>query len=535
MRSLLLFVFSVFPLFGAEYDWLFRNVRVIDGAGNPWYYADVAVKDGKIAAIGDLVNAEADKVVDGVGKALAPGFIDVHTHVERNIKEVPGGDNFVSDGVTTVVTGNCGGSETDLAGWFKELEETGLGLNVASLIGHNSVRSKVMGSEKRPPTPDELAKMQELVREAMRAGAVGFSTGLIYVPGTYADTDEIIALAKAAASYGGVYATHMRDEGEHALEAIAEAIQIGKAADAPVEISHFKLSSKNVWGASAKSIAAVEAARSEGLDVVVDQYPYDRSSTTLYVMLPSWALEGGRDKLLERLKDAEVRTKIVAGMEEVLKRRGHTDYTFAMVAGFEADPSIEGKAIPEINQLRGREKTVANEMLTILEIINQGQASMIYHNMSMDDVERILRYANTAVASDGGAIVMGDGKPHPRSYGTNARVLSEFVRERKTLTLEDAIRRMTSLPARTFGFRDRGFVMEGLAADLVLFDPDLVRDKATFEDPHHFSEGFEIVLVNGKAVIEDGKLTGARPGRILRRRTTGHEAVRAEIPAQPAK
>ncbi|MCW5980762.1 MAG: D-aminoacylase [Bryobacteraceae bacterium] len=525
MRALLALIISTLALAGADYDWLFRNVRVVDGSGNPWYYADVAVKDGKIAAVGDLENAESDRVVDGVGRVLAPGFIDVHTHVERTIKQVPGGDNFVSDGVTTVVTGNCGGSETDLEKWFKELEEIGLGLNLASLIGHNSVRAKAMGTEKRAPTPEELARMQDLVREAMRAGAVGFSTGLIYVPGTYADTDEIVALAKAAASYGGVYATHMRDEGEQVQEAIQEAILIGKASDLPVQISHFKLSSRNVWGASEKSIALVEQAREEGVDVVVDQYPYDRSSTTLNVMLPSWALEGGRDKLLQRLRDPEERAKILAGMEEELKKRGHPDYSFAIMASFEADPALEGKTISEINQGRGREKTVANEMLTILEIVNQGPASMVYHNMSMEDVERILKYPNTAVASDGGVIVPGEGKPHPRSYGTNARVLSEFVRQRKSLSLEDAIRRMTSLPARTFGFRDRGFLLEGFAADLVLFDPDQVRDRATFDDPHRYSDGFDFVLVNGKAVVEDGKLAGRRAGRVLRRHATGHEAL----------
>jgi N-acyl-D-amino-acid deacylase len=530
MAKLAALITLALPLFSAEYNWLFRNVRVVDGTGNPWYYADVAVKDGKVAAIGDLVNAEADRVIDGVGRVLAPGFIDVHTHVERTIKEVSGGDNFVFDGVTTIVTGNCGGSETDLDAWFKELEQTQLGLNLASLIGHNSVRGKVMGSANRPPTAEELTKMQELVSEAMRAGAVGFSTGLIYVPGTFADTEEIIALAKSASRYGGVYASHIRNEGDKALEAITEAIQVGKATDLPVEISHFKLSSRNVWGASAKSIALVEKARREGLDVVVDQYPYDRSSTTINILLPDWALEGGREKLLERLRATDTRGEIIAGMEQVLKERGQPDYSFAMVASFEADPTLDGKTISEINLLRGREKTVPNEMLTILEIVNQGPASMIYHNMSMEDVERILKYSNTAVASDGGAIVFREGKPHPRSYGTNARVLAEFVRTRKTITLEDAIRRMSSLPARTFGFRDRGLLMEGFAADLVLFDPDLVQDKATFDNPHQYSDGFEIVLVNGRAVIDTGKITGARPGRILRRRVTGHEATAPSVP-----
>jgi N-acyl-D-amino-acid deacylase len=529
MRRLLLFLLWL-PLFGAEYDWLVRNARVVDGTGNPWYLADVAVKDGKIAAIGDLTNAEAGRIVDAAGKVLAPGFIDVHTHVERTLQQVPGGDNFVLDGVTTIVTGNCGGSKVDLAAWFRELEEMGLGLNVASLIGHNSVRREAMGAEQRAPTPEELARMQALIEEAMRGGAVGLSTGLIYVPGTYADTAEIVALAKVAARYGGVYATHMRNEGEQWFDAIDEAVAVGREAEIPVQISHFKVSSKNAWGWSGKGIALVEKARREGIDVVVDQYPYDRSSTGLSILLPSWALAGGENALKERLADPETRARIAQDMEEVLRQRGQEDYSFAMVARFEADPALEGKTVSDINHLRGRDKTVANEVLTVMEMVNQGGASMVYHNMSMDDVERILRYRNTAVASDGGTIVYGDGKPHPRSYGTNARVLARFVGERGTLTLEDAVRRMTSLPARTFGFRDRGLIVEGFAADLVLFDPDLVEDKATFEDPHQYSTGFELVLVNGQAVVENEKVAGSRPGKILRRRFTGHETVSPHAP-----
>jgi N-acyl-D-amino-acid deacylase len=529
MRNWIFLLLSV-PLAAADFDWVIRNARVADGTGNPWYVADVGVKDGKIAAIGDLTNASADRIVDAAGKVLAPGFIDVHTHVERTLEQVPGGDNFVLDGVTTIVTGNCGSSKLDLAGWFRRLEELGLGLNVASLVGHNTVRREVMGSEQRAPAPEELARMQALVEEAMRAGAMGLSTGLIYVPGTYAETAEIVALAKVAARYGGVYATHMRNEGAEWLEAIQEAVTVGREAEIPVEISHFKVNSRNVWGWSAKGIALVEKARREGVDVVVDQYPYDRSSTGLGILLPSWALAGGEDKLKERLAGGETRARIAREMEEILRRRGHTDYSFATVARFEADPSLEGKTISEVNQLRGRGKSLANEILTVMEMVNQGGASMVYHNMSIEDVERILRYPNTAVASDGGTIVYGEGKPHPRSYGTNARVLARFVRERGLLTLEDAIRRMTSLPARTFGFRDRGLLAEGFAADLVLFDPEQVEDRATFEEPHQYSSGFELVLVNGRAVVENEKVTGARPGKILRRRFTGHETVTPHAP-----
>jgi N-acyl-D-amino-acid deacylase len=529
MRRLLLLLIWL-PLAAADFDWVFRNARVVDGTGNPWYLADVGVKDGKIAAIGDLTNAQADRVIDAAGKVLAPGFIDVHTHVERTLEQVPGGDNFVSDGVTTIVTGNCGSSKADLAAWFRALEELGLGLNVASLAGHNTIRREVMGSEQRAPTAEELARMEALLEQTLRAGAVGLSTGLIYVPGTYADTSEIIALARVAARYGGVYATHLRNEGVRWLEAIAEAIRIGEEADLPVQISHFKASSRRAWGWSAKAIALVEKARRDGLDVVVDQYPYDRSSTGLGILLPSWALAGGEDQLKQRLADAETRARIIKGMLELLEERGQPDYAYATVARFEADPSLEGKTISEVNRLRGRAATPANEALTVLEMLNQGGASMVYHSMSTEDVERILRYPNTAVASDGSTIVFGEGKPHPRSYGTNARVLARFVREQGLLTLEDAVRRMTSLPARTFGFRDRGLIAEGFAADLVLFDPERVEDRATFEDPHQYSAGFELVLVNGVAVVEEEKLTGRRPGKVLRRRFLGHETV---SPVQP--
>jgi len=519
---MLLRIFLVFCLTvaagRAEYDWLFRNARVVDGTGDPWFVADVAVKDGRIAAIGHMPNADADRIVDASGLVLAPGFIDVHTHIEDTILKVPLGDNFVFDGVTTVVTGNCGGSKVDLEAWFAELEKEGLGLNVASLIGHNSVRREVMQMENRAATPEELARMQELVAKAMKAGAVGFSTGLIYTPGTYAGTDEIVALAKVASRYGGVYATHMRDEGEKIEEAINEALRVGREADMPVEISHFKIDNKLLWGSSVKTLTMIEKARKEGIDVVVDQYPYDRSSTSLSILLPSWALAGGKEKLKERLKDPETRAKIAAEMEKLLREKGYEDYSYAMVARFEPDPALEGKTISEINVLRGRKKTLANEILTVMELLNQGGAQMVYHSMSMEDVERIMRHPYTTVASDGGTRVFGEGKPHPRSYGTNARVLARFVREKKVLTLEDAIRKMTSLPARTFSFYDRGLIRKGMAADLVLFDPEVVEDRATFVNPHQYSVGFDLVLVNGVAVVEDGKLTGRRPGKVLRHR-----------------
>ena len=503
-------------LCAADYDLLIRHARVVDGTGNPWYRADVGVSSGKIAAIGNLSQATAGRTIDAKDRVLAPGFIDVHTHVEGGVEKVPGGDNYLMDGVTTVVTGNCGGSEPDLAAFFTRLEKLKIGLNLASLYGHNTVRREVMGTANRQATADEIARMTGLVEKNMRAGAVGFSTGLIYIPGTYANTEEIVALAKTAGGLGGVYASHMRDEGAHVLEAIDEAVRVGREAGMRVELSHFKQDNLRLWGSSGKSLALVEKFRREGVDVVVDQYPYVWSSTNLGVTLPSWALADGREKIKERFADPATRAKIAKEMASKLKGLGHKNYAYAVVASCPADHSLEGKSIRDINVLKGRKKKLKDEIQTILDLQSQGDVQMVYHTMGDKDVDRIMQYPNTGFASDGGIREFGAGVPHPRSYGTNARALAEYVRNRNILTLEDAVRKMTSLPARTFGFRDRGLVREGYWADLALFDPARMQDKATFQKPHQFSEGFDFVLVNGQPVVEEGKLTGARPGQILR-------------------
>jgi N-acyl-D-amino-acid deacylase len=514
-RLLLLYALAICAC-AAEFDLLIRDARIIDGSGNPWYRADVGIRDGRIARIGILPAESGYRVIDAAGRVLAPGFIDVHTHVEDSLAKIPRADNYILDGVTTIVTGNCGGSRLSLGEWFRELEKAGLGLNVASLIGHNTIRREVMGTENRPATEDEIARMQALVEKGMREGAVGFSTGLIYIPGTYSKPEEVIALGKAAGRVGGVYASHVRDEGAKVLEAIEEAAAVGKAGNMPVQVSHFKISNKRLWGASDKSIALVEKYRQEGLDIVVDQYPYDHSSTNLGITLPSWALADGQEKVAERLKDPATRARIIAEMEQKNRDLGQDGYSYATVAVFKPDPSYEGKTIAEIAAMQGKPKNVRGEIETILDIQRRGGAQMVYHSMGDEDVERIMRYPNTAIASDGGVREFGVGVPHPRSYGTNARVLAEYVRKRNVLTLEDAIRRMTSLPARTFRFRDRGLVAAGYVADLVLFDPARVQDKATFAQPHQYSEGFDLVLVSGKPVVEDGKPTDVRPGRILR-------------------
>jgi N-acyl-D-amino-acid deacylase len=358
--------------------------------------------------------------------------------------------------------------------------------------------------------------MQSLIDRAMRDGAVGFSTGLEYTPGMYSNTAEVVALAKAASAHGGVYTSHMRDEGIHELEAITEAVNVGKEAGMPVEISHLKIDRRRIWGASDQSLALIEKFRREGVEVVADQYPYDRAATNLGIRLPGWALAGGQIK--ERLADPATRAKIAQEMKQNLAEMGEPDYAFATVARFAGNPAYEGKTISEINALKGRPAGAEHEIETIFDLMNAGGASMIYHLMGEADIERFMRYPFTAIASDGGVTELGVGNPHPRSYGTNARVLAEYVRARGVLTLEDAIRRMTSLPAHTFGLQDRGLLREGMAADLVIFDPVRVQDKSTFAKPHQYSQGFDFVLVNGKIVVDEGKLTTTRSGQPLRHR-----------------
>lgn len=516
MRILVLAAVAAFCAMGADFEVLIKNARIVDGTGNGWYRGDIGIAKGRIVAVGLLAGKTADRVIDARGRVVAPGFIDVHTHIEGAVEKVPRGDNYLLDGVTTVVTGNCGGSMVKLGEWFAGLEKTGIGLNVASLIGHNSVRREVMGSVNRRATDAEIAEMQELVETAMKEGAVGFSTGLIYIPGTYSDTKEVVEVARAAAKHGGIYASHMRDEGVEVMEAITEAAQVGEATGMRVELSHFKIDNRKVWGNSVKSLALVEEFRRKGVDVVVDQYPYDRSSTGLSITLPSWALADGQKAIEERLKSRAARTRIAGEMKKMLAGKGLEDYAYAMVGGYRKNREYEGKTIAEIAKAQGKQGTVDEQIELIFEIMSEGGAQMVYHSMGEEDVERIAKWPHTAVASDGGVREFDLGVPHPRSYGTNARVLAEHVRKRGWLTLEDAVRRMTSLPARTFGFQDRGLIREGMAADLVVFDPAKVEDKATYQDPHQFSAGFDYVLVNGAVTVQGGQLMEVRAGRILR-------------------
>ena len=498
-----------------QFDLVITNARVVDGAGNPWFRADVAVKGGRIARVGRVLPSEAARVIDARGRILAPGFIDVHGHVE-NIYQMPEAENFVRMGVTTVVTGNCGGSAVDVGRFLGRLAETPLAVNLGTLVGHNSVRREVFGSANRRPTPEELGRMKELVERAMQDGALGLSTGLIYVPGVYAETAEVLELARVAARFGGLYATHMRSEGLKVADAIRESIEIGERAGMPVEISHFKISARKLWGRSGETLGLVEAARRRGLQVTVDQYAYTASSTSLDSRLPEWVLEGGREEGRKRLADPAQRERVRRELRDSLKAGGFKDFSYAVVADHAARPEFNGKNIAEIAKLARGKSDVAAQVEQIIEMYEAGGAQMVYHSMGEEDVRRIMREPFTMIASDSGVRRFGEGVPHPRGYGNNARVLGRYVREMKLISLEDAVRKMTSLPAQTFGLRDRGLVREGMAADLVIFDEATVSDRATFAEPHQYAVGFEAVLVNGAVVYEGGRMTGARPGAALR-------------------
>lgn len=507
------FLFSAVPVAGSRsnYDLVIINGRIVDGTGNPWFYGSVAIKDGKIVKVGRFDASGAAAIVDAKGQIVAPGFIDVHAHTE-DIFSNPTAENFVRMGVTSLVTGNCGGSATDVREFLGRFRTKPLAVNLGTLIGHNSVRQRVMGLENRDPTADEQQKMNALVEQGMKDGAVGISTGLIYVPGTYSKTEEVVELAKVASQFGGTYASHIRDEGTEVVKAITEAINIGEQTNMPVEISHFKISSKALWGQSDTTIGLVESARKRGLQVTVDQYAYPASSTSLDSRMPSWAIAGGREEGKKRLADPETRKKIVQEIKEDLKKKKFKDLSFAYVASYRAEPKYNGKNIAEITQIAKGKKKLDAQIDQMIEMYEKGGAQMVYQVMNEDDVQRIMRQPFTMIASDSGVRSFGSGVPHPRGYGNNARVLGRYVRELKVIGLEDAIRKMTSLPAQTFNLRDRGQIREGFAADIVIFDENRVTDKATFDAPHQYAEGFTAVFVNGQLVFDGSSLTGKMPG-----------------------
>jgi N-acyl-D-amino-acid deacylase len=499
----------------APFDVIVRGGRVVDGQGNPARFLDVAVRGGRIVEMG-RISGSAGIEIDARGLTVAPGFIDIHTHAEE-ICELPLAENFLRMGVTTLVLGNCGSSVVDVAEFFHQVETNRVAVNVGTLIGHGTIRASAMGgSFMRPPTAPELAQMKLATEKAMNGGALGISTGLIYLPGTFARTEELVELASVVARWGGIYVSHMRDEGTEIFSALDEVFRIASEARVAAHVSHIKLSGQNMWGRADEVLGAIEKARLAGLDITQDQYLYTASSTGISQLIPGQAREGGAAKFLERIQDPARKREIVEEMKSRLKRRDQADFSYAVIASYAQDRELNGKTIPEAARLKRGSDTLDEQIELILEIQKEGGASGVFHGMSEDDLRAFLRHPNTMIASDSGMRRFGEGVPHPRGYGNCARLLAKYVRDEKVLRLEEAVRRVTSLPATTFRIKDRGVLRVGAWADLIVFDPETVQDRATFAQPHQYATGIEHALVNGVPVLRNGQSTGDRPGRVVR-------------------
>lgn len=497
------------------YDVVLRNGAIYDGTGNGWYRGDIGLRGDTIGYVGPSAGAAAT-LIDLKGLAVSPGFVDTHSHARRGILEVPSAENCIRQGVTTVIEGPDGGSPIPLKPFLDKLSASRFAINFGSMAGQGSIRSAVIGSENRKATPDEIRKMKELTRQAMKDGAFGLSTGLFYVPGNYSTTEEVIELAKVAGEMSGLHSSHMRDEAAGVLDSVRETIRIGEEGGLPTQVTHHKVVGGPNWGRSVETLRLIDAARARGVDATIDQYPYTASSTGTAAMFPQWSQAGGHKALLERLAAPEQRRKIVAVIEDRIRNdRGAGDPKNIQLASCGFDKSLAGKTLADVTRIKGKEPTIANAAETAIWIQQQGGCSAIYHAIDEGDVERILRHPHTMVASDGGIPVFGADVPHPRNYGAFARVLSRYVREKKTIPLEEAIRKMSSFPAGRFRIADRGLLRPGMKADIAVFDPAKVVDKADFGRPHQYAEGFVHVLVNGQFVLRDGKMTGKLPGRVL--------------------
>ena len=524
LRLFLRLALSVFPLLFLvlsctveSYDLVIKNGSIVDGTGAKIFSGDIGIRGNEIVEIGSLQKSRAIQTIDASGLVVTPGFIDVHTHCDRGIQRVPTVDNYIFQGVTTVIGGNCGGHRFPLEKFYKDLEEQGIAVNFGSLIGHNTIRREVMEYKMEDPTAEEMTEMKALIDQEMRAGGLGFSTGLSYLPGIYSKTEEIVELASAVSPYDGIYASHIRDQAQHITEAIEEAILIGEKNDLTVQISHIKLADDEVWGETERITKPVEDAQARGVRIFLDQYPYTATSSGFTSSFPSWVFEGGRDRFIERMKDPDVYAKVKAHIinRRLTSTKGINKLETITIANSRNYQSYEGQNLQQILVAQGKEPTISNGADLIIDIERNGGASCVFFQMDEIDVEDLMKLPYNMHASDGGVQEVGKGVPHPRNYGTFPKVISHYVRERSVISLEEAVRKMTSLPAQVFKLKKRGLLQKGMYADICIFDLEDFKDRATFSEPHQYSQGLSWVIVNGKVAVRDYKHTHVYSGMIL--------------------
>lgn len=505
-----------------QYDLVLANATIVDGSGAARFTGSVGIAGNRITRVAreQISAAQARRVIDVRGHVVAPGFIDLHAHLEP-LLQMPDAESSARQGITLALGGPDGGGPWPFGAYLDSASRAGLGINVAYLVGHNTIRQEVMGTANRAPTSAELERMKAMVAQGMREGAFGISTGLLYIPGNYAKVDEVIELSKVAAAAGGIYTSHLREEGLGLLRGVGEALEIGRQARIPVVLTHHKAVGQKMWGKSVETLRMVDSARRAGTDVMIDQYPYTASSTGFGVLVPQWAQEGGTEQFRRRLNDPELRNAIEKGILDLLMNdRGGGDISRVQFATVSWDPTLNGKTLADLVRRGGKEPTPENAVPVVIDVMLRGGARNVFHVIDERDVRRIMAHPQTMIASDGRLSRPGPDVPHPRNYGTFPRVLGEYVRVQKVLTLESAVQKMTGMPARRLGLTDRGCIREGCVADITVFDPATVADKGTFTEPHQYPVGIDWVFVAGQAVVAEGRMTSARPGAVLRKTTT---------------
>jgi dihydroorotase/N-acyl-D-amino-acid deacylase len=508
-----------------SFDVILYGGEVYSGEDAEPTVADIGINGDRIAVIGDLRGASAALELNVSGLAVVPGFVDIHSHAVRDddlsdgIFRWPDAENLIRQGVTTVIGGPDGSSVLPITVTLNALEENPAAVNFGTFVGHGSIRGDVIGNDDRPPTAEELEQMRTLVREAMEQGAYGLSSGLIYLPGRFAETEEVIELAKVAAEYGGIYISHMREEGLDLLKSVAETIRIGEEGGLPTQLTHHKVVGAPMWGKSVDTLRMVDEAIARGVDVSIDQYPYTASSSGLTILFPGWSLGGGLPALLERMEDPEQRERLKADIVYRIEvDRGGNHPRNVGLSNCPHDTSLNGLNLAQVLRRQEREISNDNAAELLMELVAAGNCSAVYHAIDEEDVKRIMAHPVTMPSSDGGVEAPSERVPHPRNYGTFARVLGHYVREENVMPFHTAIHKMSRLPAERIKLNDRGRIEAGAIADIAVLDPAIVIDKATFGNPHQYAEGVQHVLVAGQAVLLNGEMTGARPGRVLRSR-----------------